>query len=562
MFFDNLKHNRKTKVSKLFFKSFITNKKDTTEKERKKLLSEEYFSKYEGKVIDTVIIIANNIYDKLSASENKGKKILNSLHYPTRTRIIRRNLLFKAGDKVNSSTLIRNEQLLRSLRYISNANIYILNNDSDGVNIYVTTQDSWTASANIIYEKSNRINLELFEGNMFGSGNKLTVGTYLGMEKGIYGGNQFEYDISNFYGTFFDVNLILGKGFEKRVAGISADKKFILPNDYAGGFKTLFMKGLDRAWYTDSTYLISGMTYDFWAGKSFGIKSIKGGLFVTGGYQNINVYDRPDEVSATLHPKYHDYTSALFSLGLYKEMFYPEEFVYGYGVIEDIPHGFKIALTSGYRWGEFSNNYYLGTETALGGYTKLGYLRGEISSGLFLNEHGVSNESVLSTNFNFFSKLLNTNSRTYVRQFLNFNMTLGFNRLEGETERLRFYSIYAPRALQTKKLYGLNRVTINTETIFFTPHRVLGFNIAIFNFVDFGWIGDSYKVFKNDFYSSLGLGIRIKNERLIFNILEIRLGVALNKNGFYNSDYIKLSSQPKLMMKRFIPGKPGFAGYN
>ena len=56
---------------------------------------------------------------------------------------------------------------------------------------------------------------------------------------------------------------------------------------------------------------------------------------------------------------------------------------------------------------------------------------------------------------------------------------------------------------------------LNTETVVFTPYQPLGFRIAVFGFADFGLIGYSPNIFKNDFFTSFGLGVRLRNERLV-----------------------------------------------
>ena len=79
--------------------------------------------------------------------------------------------------------------------------------------------------------------------------------------------------------------------------------------------------------------------------------------------------------------------------------------------------------------------------------------------------------------------------------------------------------------------------------------------MAMFGFADFGLIGDNGNIFKNNFYATVGLGIRIKNEHLIFNTISIRLGVALNKNGFMDSHYFDLSNRDRNNPIRYIPVK-------
>ena len=92
--------------------------------------------------------------------------------------------------------------------------------------------------------------------------------------------------------------------------------------------------------------------------------------------------------------------------------------------------------------------------------------------------------------------------------------------------------------LQALKEYvtGTNRMILNTETVVFTPYQPLGFRIAVFGFADFGLIGYSPNIFKNDFFTSFGLGVRLRNERLVFNTVQIRLGIAFGKRGLVGAN--------------------------
>jgi len=50
--------------------------------------------------------------------------------------------------------------------------------------------------------------------------------------------------------------------------------------------------------------------------------------------------------------------------------------------------------------------------------------------------------------------------------------------------------------------------------------------------------------------------VRIKNERLIFNTIQIRLGVALGKRGLVESEYFRLSSETRMEQYRYRPTRP------
>lgn len=175
--------------------------------------------------------------------------------------------------------------------------------------------------------------------------------------------------------------------------------------------------------------------------------------------------------------------------------------------------------------------------------------------GTYLNHHdGKFYRSALSAEIRYFSNLRGEN-RYPVRQFVTIGVTRGWNRLDGYQEVIGFTDDMQLRALN-RRVFGQNRLLMNTETVVFTPWHIYEFRFALFGFLDMGLIGNYGNVFKNDFYSTLGLGVRIKNEHLIFNTVTIRLGVALGKNGLVESQYFRIDNSEKMALMRFIPQKP------
>ena len=135
------------------------------------------------------------------------------------------------------------------------------------------------------------------------------------------------------------------------------------------------------------------------------------------------------------------------------------------------------------------------------------------------------------------------------------NYTLGWNRGTGSDESIGFTRRNGLQALDERAI-GTDRAVLDTETVFFTPWQPLGFRIAFFAFADLGLIGYSPNIFRNDFFASLGGGIRIKNERLIFSTVQIRLGFAFGKRGLAESEYIRLSNSTRLEQYRYRPERP------
>jgi hypothetical protein len=66
----------------------------------------------------------------------------------------------------------------------------------------------------------------------------------------------------------------------------------------------------------------------------------------------------------------------------------------------------------------------------------------------------------------------------------------------------------------------------NSELVLFTPYAPLGFRVAAYTFLDVGAVaGEDDPIFTSKFYASFGLGVRVKNPRLVFDALQLQVSV-------------------------------------
>ena len=84
----------------------------------------------------------------------------------------------------------------------------------------------------------------------------------------------------------------------------------------------------------------------------------------------------------------------------------------------------------------------------------------------------------------------------------------------------------------------------------------MGFRVALYGFLDAAFIGSERNIFRNDFYSAIGIGIRLKNEMFVFSTIQLSLSIALNKNGLIRNDWIMLDFQQRMQSPRYIPERP------
>ena len=508
---------------------------------------------YSGKTIGEITIDRRQVFDP---GGNWLERTANKTHRLTRERVIRRDLLFEPGDTLDPELIVRNKQLIRSRGYIADIDIAVLPDafDSTRVNLAITTRDSWTISVDGGWYSESRTMVGLSDANILGWGNKLKLMTNFSRKDFSYGGNMVEYEIPNVLGSFYTAEFAAGRDFYNSTLDMGLRKEFIKPTDYEIGLTYSDIKSKRYMVEQDTSLLVKERNLDAWGGYSRYLRRIGSSVYLTGRYNYRRVSRRP-LVGQHFNPALHDQDALLVGAGLYREKFYTANMIYGFGRREYLATGYKAELTTGYSWGEFNDAMYLGMSYETGGFRGVGYIMGGFTLGSYIDlNDGMWHRSAVDVDLRWFSNLF-LFRRSRIRQFLAFNYTQGWNRGTGSDESIRFTRTDGLQALE-EHIIGTNRMILNTETVVFTPYQPLGFRIAVFGFADFGLIGYSPNIFKNDFFTSLGLGVRLRNERLVFNTIQIRLGIAFGKNGLVESEYFRLSNSTRMEQYRYRPTRP------
>lgn len=553
-FYDSLhsKTTRRALPRFLYNAVFVKTNRDSL-KSARVVDESEIIAPYQGRTIGEIVIMRDNVFDQ---DGNWLERAVNNSRIITRERVIRRDLLFKSGDKLDPREIINNKQLLRSRSYISDVEIEITpqKEDSTVVDIFVHTRDSWTLSADANVNLGRRSMVELYDANLLGFGNRLSVQTNFDWSNGEYGGNEVSYDIPNILGTFFKGNFVFGKSFDKDDIGFAIQHNFLLPTDFEIGVSYYDRRKPYYMLYADTALRVDMRQLDLWAGYSHQIKPINSSIYGALRYGTRRFDARP-EVNPRFNPAFHESNYLLGSLGIYREKFLTANLIYGFGYKEYLASGYRAEVLTGYTWGEFSNDWYLGLSYRMGGFTRAGYFMGTFTLGSYIDPvSGTWNQSGFDAAVYGFSNLLPT-GRSRLRQFFSLSYTIGWNRLNGADELIEFTEERGPRGLN-EHILGLNRLVLNTETVLFTPLQPLGFRVALFGFADAGFIGRDSNIFRNEFCTTFGLGIRLKNERLVFNTIQIKLGLAVGKNGLFNNQYFNISNEQRINKFRYLPTRP------
>lgn len=125
-------------------------------------------------VVDTVIIDNRNIFDEEQAKQNFLFRLANALHITTRPYVIRREVLFKPGQLIDSLQIAETERNLRARRLFTEVTIDTVRRDNRLAAV-VRTRDGWTTVPRISFSAASdgtvTATLGVTDRNLLGTGN-------------------------------------------------------------------------------------------------------------------------------------------------------------------------------------------------------------------------------------------------------------------------------------------------------------------------------------------------------------------------------------------------------
>jgi outer membrane protein assembly factor BamA len=99
-------------------------------------------------VVDTIVVIRDNVFNDEQAATSAFFRIMNSLHIRTNESFIRNNLLFVAGEPFDSARVEESERLLRKRQIFRELDIDTMRVDGRFA-VVVHTQDGWSTKPKI-----------------------------------------------------------------------------------------------------------------------------------------------------------------------------------------------------------------------------------------------------------------------------------------------------------------------------------------------------------------------------------------------------------------------------
>jgi len=554
----------KRPLTKKIYEFIIVNT-DTINSKQITGTSDASYFKYSGKrirniAIERLNVFGVNINEPASSKPKKIDNVLNKTHINTSEKIIRKNLLFSEGDTISPLTLSDNERILRQLPFINDARIIVVPATETESDILILTKDVYSLGGSYTYKGLQEGSVSIFEKNIFGMGHEFGVEVPYDSKKPNSPGFGFHYLVDNIAKSFINLNVFYLNALGDRTYGLSLDRKLVSSaTKYAGGISVRQMYTTVALKLPTPKEPLKYNFQDYWLARSFLINKESVSRIIIGArYTNNNVFEHPSILPDSYYSlqRYRIFLgSAAFSI----QKYYKTKLIYSYGRTEDIPYGGLIKITAGKENNEFKNRSYMGAEISFGKSSrKLGYFYVSTGAASFLNQTQTE-QGIVSLNMKYFSNLV-VLGKYKIRNFVHADYTRGFDR--NSDERLHFYTENGFSGFKNDSVWGTQRVTLSLESVIFSPVNLYGFKFAFFGFSDFSSLAGTNQIMANGIsLTGIGLGIRIRNDNLVFNTFQFRLGFFPNPPQYSRINYFQVSGEQLLSPNNFDSGPPAVIPY-
>jgi hypothetical protein len=504
--------------------------------------SEDPYLPYQGKIIRNIYIRTFNFNQSFTDTSKKEEKywarVASRMHVNTRKFIIRNNLFVKENTPLNAYKIADNERFIRSLGYINDVRFVIheLPGNPDSVDVSVFTKDLFSIGGGASSNGFNHVKVNAYEANLAGMAQRVEV-------MGLYDYNrtpEFGYGAlyrkNNFFGTFIDggvghsvMDVSPYTREEESIDFISLSRRLVSPySAMAGGLVISRNKAYNLYNAPENIFFKYRYEYfDAWVGYNIAIKKLtatnntyRDRRFLAVRYYNRHFTEVPQQIGLHFNPVYNSSEAALAQITFFRQNYFKTQYIYGFGTTEDLPYGYNVSVTGGWH-------KQLGLERPYAGITVSRYLATSggdfiqvyMRSGAFLNKQHLQDASIL-VGATAYGRLLFLNS-TKVRPYINVNYTHIYDRLT--THPLRLNNPFGLRGFISDSVWGDQRLSLQLEAAFYLRYKFLGFKFAPFPYADFSFITpEKQPLSKASLYTSLGGGVRMRNENLVFETIEVR----------------------------------------
>jgi hypothetical protein len=486
------------------------------------------YGNFEGKIIRKINIITldpfgYSIHDTAVMPKNILLKTGNTLHVKTQYFTISNILLIRRNDPFDSLLVKESERLVRSQNYVGDVffDVVLAEKTTDSVDIHIRVLDKWSFIPDGAVS-APRVAVGFTENNFAGFGhgfqNEYTWNRSNG--KNAFATNYSIPNIRNSYvNTSLHYNIDEYNNFGTRV---TVERPFFSPlARWAAGLNIAQQFKKDSFPDPVSGHVMQNLkfnTQDYWAGTANRIsqgtaedeRTTK--AIIAARYERLRYFEKPDEMYDSLH-LYSNEDFYLAGIGISTRKYFRDNYIFNFGVIEDVPVGKVLGITGGYQIRDNAGRLYLGARVSFGTYYDWGYLSPTVEYGTFF--HGpVLEQGVFSIGAHYFSNLYEIGNWR-IRQFAKPQVTWGLNRFSNDS--LTINNENGIRGF-TSSLQGTKKIVLTLQTQSYAPWNVAGFRFGPYLICTLGMLGNDTSGFKNSpAYTQLGIGTLIKNDYLVLS---------------------------------------------
>lgn len=551
-------YSKKSKFTERLFELIFKDDSDKDSEKKREPNHTVGFEPHSDKIIREIIIESNDpfgysVHDPEKEAHNWAQKWGNALHVRTKNMAVRKFFLFKKGEQLDTILLNETARLLREQSYVRDVLILprAIEGENDSIDVEVRLLDSWSLIPRVEFGGS-KSKFGVLERNFIGLGHRAKFR----FGKRFSDGNSAvdaAYTIPNISNSFVDVMLNYQADYDHLYDRyFTIDRHFYSPlTRWAGG---IFVqeRSLDRplaAPNIDFEDVRMKIRYqNVWGGYAFRLKGSLAEDWSTNlvfGIRGmlLNYRETPDEVFDPTD-YFSDERFLLANVGLVSREFVRDRYIFRDGEIEDVPVGTIYAVTTGIQRKNQTNRLYTGVRAAYGNYYRWGMLSGNLEAGTFFGSG--FEESVISLKLNYFSRLWDIGKNWKLRQFVKPQIVMGFNRQDTYLDRLGLneepffrgvhnyeYNDYGRRrryidysngnisgfeSLAT----GTRKFVIDLQTQAYSPWSILGFRLNPVFSGSLAYLSGKNQTYGgNRFYTSIGLGLIIRNDYLVFDSFQL-----------------------------------------
>ncbi len=546
------------------------------------------FASYKGKLIHKITI--NNVSFGVSVNDTSQVvrnfliNLANRLHKPTKESLIHANLFFKEGDSLNPSLIAENVRYLRSLSYLQDARIEVTRNKANHseVNVDIFYKDVFSVGG-VADVNGKTVYAELRDNNLMGTGQELVFKNLYDLDRRPNYGWGAEYTRRNFMGSF--ANLTLGhQNLANAYSNGRRDEKYsyaritlplVSPYHLWTGEAEVATHQNDNKYDKDSLFSLDNQyhfnDYNVWAGYNITCSKFyndpverKAKQFLALRISDREFKSIPNKYIQTYNPMYANLKCVLAAYTFFKQEYYHTNFIYGFGRNEDVPEGYNFSIIGGWTHKNELERPYFGIDFEKNYFTKKkNYINYEIKIGSYFRHSKFEDLSMLF-NIETFTKLRKLNSLWYNRSYFSLSGAHQFHRLLDAP--LILNSAYGiPQFGGDSATQSTTRITINAESVFYDKWKLAGFSFAPFVFTNFTTLKTESTLINSsniDGYASLGMGLRTRNENLIFGTIELRLFYFPRTIGGMSSFNVNLSTNLRYVFNSQYIKRPDFVVFN